>query len=144
MAEGQRGYTGGMTSVDSPVNRDYVRYLRAKLVEAEAGLLEMSQNYGAAKARFDLQCARRGIAPEADMVSYQELKQLHPELDFWYSKVEHFQRETAAYGAALTGIDAARRMLGSDVYWRVQPDGRRGPNRGSNAPGSDGRAAAGR
>ncbi|HEY9523186.1 MAG TPA: hypothetical protein VIR33_08095 [Thermopolyspora sp.] len=103
-----------MTSVDSPVNRDYVRYLQAKLVEAEAGLLEMSQKYGAAKARFDQQCARRGIAPEADIVSYQELKGLHPELGFWYSKVEHFQREMAAYGAALTGIEAARRMLGSE------------------------------
>jgi hypothetical protein len=130
-----------MTSFDSPVNRDYVRYLQAKLVEAEAGLLEMDQKYGAAKARFDLQCARRGIAPEADMVSYQELKQLHPELEFWYSKVEHFQREMAAYGAALTGIEAARRMLGSDVYRRLQPDGRRGLHRGSDAPRSDSRAA---
>jgi hypothetical protein len=133
-----------MTSVDSPVNRDYVLYLQAKLVEAEAGLLEMSQKYGAAKARFDLLCARRGIAPEADIVSYQELKQLHPELGFWYSKVEHFQREMAAYGAALTGIEAARRMLGSDVYRRPQPDGRRGPRRGSEGPRSDARAAPGR
>ena len=131
-------------SVDSPVNRDYVRYLQAKLVEAETGLLEMSQKYGAAKARFDLQCARRGIAPDADIVSYQELKQLHPELGFWYSKVEHFQREMAAYGAALTGIEAARRMLGSDIDRRLHLDGRRGPARGSDAPRSDTRAAAGR
>jgi hypothetical protein len=122
-----------MTSDDSPVNRDYVRYLQAKLVEAEAGLLEMGQKYGAAKASFDLLCARRGIGPEADMVSYQELKGLHPELEFWYSKVEHFQREMAAYGAALTGIEAARRLLGSDVNRRLQPDGRRG-NRGSSNP----------
>ena len=133
-----------MTSVDSPVNPDYVRYLQAKLVEAEAGLLEMDQKYRAAKASFDLQCARRGITPETDIVSYQELKGLHPELGFWYSKVEHFQREMAAYGAALTGIEAARRMLGSDGYRRLQPEGRRGPHRGSDAPRSDARAAAGR
>jgi hypothetical protein len=133
-----------MISVDSPVNRDYVRYLQAKLVEAEAGLLEVSQKYRAAKARFDRQCAHRGITPETDMVSYQELKGLHPELELWYSKVEHFQREMAAYGAALTGIEAARRMLGSDVHRRPQPGGRRGPHRGSDAPRSDVRAAAGK
>ena len=133
-----------MTSVDSPVNRDYVRYLQAKLVEAEAGLLEMDQKYGAAKARFDRQCAGRGITPETDIVSYQELKGLHPELGFWYSKVEHFQREMTAYGTALTGIEAARRMLSSDVYRRPQPDSRRGPHRGSEAPRSNARAAAGR
>ncbi len=133
-----------MTSVDFPVNLDYVRYLQAKLVEAEAGLLEMAQKYGAAKVRFDRQCARRGITPDRDMVSYQELKGLHPELGFWYSKVEHFQREMAAYGAALTGIEAARRMLSSDVYRRPQPDGRRGTHRGSDAPRSVARAASGR
>jgi len=132
-----------MTSVDSPVNLDYVRYLRAKLVEAEAGLLEMSQTYADAKARFDRQCARRGITPDADMVSYQELKGLHPELGYWYSKVEHYQREMAAYGAALTGIEAARRMLGSGVYRRAQPDGRRGPGRVSDGPRNNARAAAG-
>lgn len=130
-----------MASVNSPVNRDYVQYLRAKLVEAEIGLLEMSKKYEAEKARFDLQCARRGIT---DMVSYQELKGLHPELGFWYSKVEHFQREMAAYGAALTGIEAARRMLSSDVYRRSQPEHRRGPHRATDAPGSDARADAGR
>src|SRR5262245_48949458 len=70
------GHDGGsarvwlvMTSVDSPVNRDYVRYLQAKLVAAESGLLEMSQNYGDAKARFDRMCADRGITPDADIVS---------------------------------------------------------------------------
>ncbi len=61
------------------------------------------------KARFDLNCTRRGITPAKDMISYQEPEALHPELDYWYSKVEHFQREMAAYGAALTGIEAARR-----------------------------------
>lgn len=130
-----------MASIDSPA-RDYVRYLRAKLVEAETGLLDMSQKYGAEKARFDLQCARRGITPETDMVSYQELKGLHPELGHWYSKVEHFQREMAAYGAALTGIEAARRMLGSDVYRRPLPNSRRGPRRGGD-PRSDARYTAG-
>jgi hypothetical protein len=109
-----------MALVDSRA-KEYVRYLRAKLVEAETGLLETSQRYGEAKARFDVLCAHRGITPETEMVSYQELKGLHPELDYWYSKVEHFQREVAAYGAALTGLEAARRMLGSDVYRRLQP-----------------------
>src|SRR5215468_2104940 len=118
-----------MTS-DDLVNHDYVRYLRAKLMEAERGLLDMSQKYGRAKSRFDSNCTRRGITPGADIISYQELKALHPELDYWYSKVEHFQREMAAYGAALTGIEAARRMLSPDVYRRPQPDGTRGPRRG--------------
>jgi len=130
-----------MASVKSPATRDYVRYLEGKLVEAEIGLLEMSKKYEAEKARFDLQCARRGVT---DMVSYQELKGLHPELGFWYSKVEHFQREMAAYGAALTGIEAARRMLGSDGYQRSQPDDRRGPHRGgSDVPRRDIRADVG-
>jgi len=132
-----------MASVDSRA-KDYVRYLRAKLVEAETGLLEMSQKYEAAKARFDMLCASRGITPETEMVSYQELKGLHPELGHWYSKVEHFQREMAAYGAALTGIEAARRMLGSDIYRRPLPDGRRGTRRGSAYPSSDAGPAAGR
>jgi len=100
-----------MTSADLPVTRDYVLYLQAKLIEAEAGLLRMSQNYADAKARFDDLCERQGITPETDMVSYQDRKKLHPELGFWDSKVEHFQREVAAYGAALTGIEAAGRML---------------------------------
>jgi hypothetical protein len=103
-----------MASVNPPVNGDYVRYLQGKLVEAEIGLLKVSQNYDSEKARFDLQCARRGITPSKDIVSYQELKALHPELMYWYSKVEHYQREVAAYGSALTGIEAARRMLGTE------------------------------
>lgn len=100
-----------MTSVDTSITRDYVVYLRDKLIEAEKGLLQMSQNYAAAKAHFDDMCFRQGITPATDMVSYQDRKRLHPELAFWNSKVEHFQREVAAYGAALTGIEAAGRML---------------------------------
>jgi len=100
-----------MTAVDIPITRDYVEYLRDKLMEAEKGLLLMSENYAAAKAHFDDLCLRQGITPETDMVSYQDRKRLHPELVFWNSKVEHFQRELAAYGAALTGIEAAGRML---------------------------------
>jgi hypothetical protein len=45
------------------------------------------------------------------MFSYQRDKHLRPELGFWYSKVEHYQRELAAYGAALAGIAAAQRLL---------------------------------
>jgi len=131
-----------MTSVDWPVNRDYVRYLRAKLVEAEAGLLEMSQNYGDAKARFDQMCARRGIDPGADMVSYQEVKALHPELGYWYSKVEHFQREMTAYGTALTGIEAAQRMLASDDDRRSQPDDGHDPRRAGDASSREASASS--
>lgn len=106
------GVRVGMTSADtSIITREYVEYLRDKLIEAEKGLLQMSQNYNAAKARFDDLCFRQGITPESDMVSYQDRKKLHPELAFWNSDVEHFQREVAAYGAALTGIEAAGRML---------------------------------
>ena len=100
-----------MTTATAPITREYVEYLRDKLIQAEKGLLLMSQNYDAAKAHFDDLCLRQGITPEADMVSYQDRKKLHPELVFWNSKVEHFQREVAAYGAALTGIEAAGRML---------------------------------
>lgn len=132
-----------MATVDSPA-KDYVRYLRAKLVEAENGLLAMSQKYGAAKSRFDMLCANRGITPETEMVSYQELKKLHPELDYWYSMVEHYQREVAAYGSALSGIEAAQRMLASDGYRRPRPDGNRGLRRDSDAPRRDARPAAGR
>jgi hypothetical protein len=106
------GVQGSMTSADtSIITREYVEYLRDKLIEAEKGLLQMSQNYDAAKAHFDDVCFRQGITPETDMVSYQDRKKLHPELAFWNSKVEHCQREVAAYGAALTGIEAAGRML---------------------------------
>ncbi|MEV6964442.1 hypothetical protein AB0M47_04940 [Hamadaea sp. NPDC051192] len=100
-----------MTSTDTSITRDYVEYLRDKLIVAERGLLQMSQNYDAAKAHFDDLCLRQGITPEVDMVSYQDRKKLHPELVFWNSKVEHLQREVAAYGAALAGIEAAGRML---------------------------------
>lgn len=130
-----------MASVDYP-SKDYVRHLRAKLVEAETGLLEVSQRYGAAKARFDLQLLHRGVTPETGMVQYQELKGLHPELQYWYSKVEHFQRELAAYGAALIGLEAAGRML-SDVWRRPQPGGKRGPRRGNEAPEGDATPVAG-
>src|SRR5262245_59536999 len=126
-----------MTSIGSPVNLDYVRYLQAKLVAAENGLLEMSQKYGDAKALFDRICAHRGISPDTDMLSYQEAKALHPELPYWYSKVEHFQREMTAYGAALSGIEAAQRMLGSERDERAPRSGRRGVRRGGDGPRPD-------
>lgn len=97
-----------------PINRDYVLYLQSKLLEAEAGLAAMDEEYAQTKARFDRNYARRGITPEADIVGYIDVMGLNPELKFWYSKVEHFQREVAAYGAALTGLEAARRMLDLD------------------------------
>ena len=106
----------------TPADREYVFYLRGKLLTAEAGLAAMNENYDRAKMRFDRRQARRGITPESDLVSYLDVKSMNPELKFWYSKVEHLQREVAAYGAALTGLEAAGRMLGSDL--RVRDNGR--------------------
>lgn len=97
-----------------PITRGYVMHLQARLLEAEAGLIAMNDKYDQVKARFDRNCARRGISPDVDIINYINVKSLNPELRFWYSKVEHFQREVAAYGAALTGLEAARRMLGSE------------------------------
>lgn len=101
-------------SAGPAIPREYVRYLQARLLEAEASLAAMNEKYDRTKARFDRCYARRGITPDADIVSYINAKTMNPELKFWYSKVEHFQREVAAYGAALTGLEAARRMLGED------------------------------
>ncbi|QGL46219.1 hypothetical protein GCE86_03640 [Micromonospora terminaliae] len=92
----------------------YVRYLRDRLLEAEAGLTAMSERYERTKAAFDRRYARRGITPDTDIVGYLNAKALNPELKFWYAKVEHFQRELAAYGAALTGLAAADRMLAAE------------------------------
>ncbi len=100
------------------VPRGYVEYLQARLLEAEASLTAMTEKYERTKARFDRCYARHGITPEADIVNYINAKGMNPELKFWYAKVEHFQREVTAYGAALTGLDAARRMLG-DAGYRV-------------------------
>ncbi|WP_091340979.1 hypothetical protein [Micromonospora rhizosphaerae] len=114
----------------------YVLYLQARLLEAEASLAAMTGRYERTKARFDRCYARQGITPEADIVNYISAKTMNPELKFWYSKVEHFQREVAAYGSALTGLEAARRMLGEDGH-RVQVENgrvrnsRRGLNRAS-------------
>ncbi|MCW3814051.1 hypothetical protein ONA91_06220 [Micromonospora sp. DR5-3] len=110
------------------IPRGYVQYLQTKLLEAEAGLTAMTDRYERTKARFDRCYARRGITPEADIVNYSNAKGMNPELKFWYAKVEHFQREVAAYGAALTGLDAARRMLTDDGY-RVPEYGRSRNNR---------------
>jgi hypothetical protein len=95
---------------------EYLRYLRRKLLKAEAGLAAMNDKYDRAKAHFDRTQARRGITPETDVVNYIELKSMNPQLKFWYSKVEHFQRQVAAYGSALTGLEAARHALGPDDY----------------------------
>ncbi|WP_146231233.1 hypothetical protein [Micromonospora sicca] len=97
------------------VPRGYVEYLQARLLEAEASLTAMTERYERTKARFDRCYARHGITPEADIVNYINAKGMNPELKFWYAKVEHFQREVTAYGAALTGLDAVRRMLGDRV-----------------------------
>ncbi|MEV1332124.1 hypothetical protein AB0J20_21425 [Micromonospora costi] len=113
----------------------YVRHLRSRLLEAEAGLTAMTERYDRTKARFDRCYARRGITPDTDIVNYINAKSMNPELAFWYAKVEHFQREVAAYGAALTGLDAARRMLADDAC-RAQEYGRpRGGRRALNRAG---------
>jgi hypothetical protein len=104
---------GASARTVTPINRDYILYLQSRLLKAEAGLAAMNERYDRAKARFDRGQARRGITPNFDVVNYVEVKSMNPELKFWYSKVEHFQRQVAAYGAALTGLEAADRMLGS-------------------------------
>jgi hypothetical protein len=100
------------SAINPAVPRDYVLYLQTRLLEAEASLAAMTEKYERTKARFNRSYARRGITPEADIVNYINAKAMNPELKFWYSKVEHFQREVAAYGTALTGLEAAHRMLG--------------------------------
>jgi hypothetical protein len=116
---------------DPVISRDYILYLRAKLIEAEAHHAAMTDRYQETKERFNRTSARRGITPEADIVNYINTKAMNPELKFWYSKVEHFQREITACGTALVGLEAAQRMLDS----RGRADGarvpraRRGPNR---------------
>ncbi|MFG2055903.1 hypothetical protein ACGFI9_17930 [Micromonospora sp. NPDC048930] len=101
------------------IPREYVLYLRNRLLEAEASLTAMTDKYERTKARFNRSYARQGITPETDIVNYINAKSMNPELQFWYAKVEHFQRELTAYSAALTGLEAAHRML--------NPDGRRVP-----------------
>jgi hypothetical protein len=96
---------------DSPIPCGYVLHLQTKLLEAEAGLLAMNEKYDQVKARFDRSYALQGITPDTDIVGYIDVKSKNPELRFWYSKVEHFQRQLAAYGSALTGLEAGHRML---------------------------------
>jgi len=108
--------------VGSSAYRDYVHYLRGRLAKAEAGLAAMNDRYERARTHFNQTQARRGITPETDVVNYIELKSMNPELKFWYSKVEHYQRELAAYGTALTGLEAAHRMLGPDDNWMSPAD----------------------
>jgi hypothetical protein len=97
-----------------PITRGYVLHLQARLLEAEVRLVAMNEKYEHVKAHFDRTYARQGITPDIDIVSYQNVRAQHPELKYWYAKVEHFQREVAAYGAALTGLEASCRMLGSE------------------------------
>ncbi len=55
----------------SSIPRSYVRYLRNRLLEAEAGLTAMNEKYERTKAGFDRCYARRGITPETDIVNYR-------------------------------------------------------------------------
>jgi hypothetical protein len=104
-------------------DRDYITYLRGKLIEAEAGLTAMNEKYDQARMRFNRRLALRGITPDTDIVGYVDVKMMDPELKYWYWKVEHFQREVAAYATALTGLESARRMLASDGYRVPTEDG---------------------
>lgn len=82
-----------------------------RLIEAEEKLNEMSAEYGRAKASFDSLQAGRGITPDdpVGLVRYVEAKQLHPELGYWYAKVEHFMAEISARAALVSAL--------SDVAW---------------------------
>jgi hypothetical protein len=106
---------------NAPVPRGYILHLQTKLLEAEAALLAMNEKYDQVKARFDRSYARQGITPETDIVTYVNVKVQNPELRFWYSKVEHFQRQLAAYGAALTGLEAGYRLLAAAAYPATDP-----------------------
>ncbi|HEX2773490.1 MAG TPA: hypothetical protein VHN18_13825 [Micromonosporaceae bacterium] len=109
---------------DPPIPRGYVLHLQTRLLEAEAALLAMNEKYDQVKARFDRSYARQGITPETDIVTYINVKIQNPELRYWYSKVEHFQREVAAYGAALTGLEAGHRMLAAAGHRPAAANGR--------------------
>lgn len=128
--------TSRSASAVPPIPREYVRYLRNRLLEAEAGLTAMTERYERTKARFDRCYARRGITPESDIVNYINAKGMNPELKFWYAKVEHFQRELAAYGAALTGLAAADQLLDRDDRRApVEAQRARGARRGLSRAG---------
>ncbi|MCW3840836.1 hypothetical protein ONA70_12080 [Micromonospora yasonensis] len=116
-----------------PIPREYLLYLRNRMLEAEASLTAMTDKYERTKARFDRCYARQGITPETDIVNYINAKSMNPELKFWYSKVEHFQRELTAYSAAITGLEAVHRMLNpDDRRVPVEPQRVRNPRRGLN------------
>ncbi|MFI2648461.1 hypothetical protein [Micromonospora fulviviridis] len=58
------------TPAPAGVPPTYVRYLRDRLLEAEAGLTAMNERYERTKAGFDRCYARRGITPDTDIASW--------------------------------------------------------------------------
>lgn len=99
---------------DDRLTRAYLLGERADLLEAKRQLVAMSEKYGKAKAAFDAKMEARGIDPNdpLGLVAYQDQKTLHPELGFWYSKVEHWQREVTARASYIMALEAIHRMVG--------------------------------
>lgn len=70
----------------------------------------MSKKYAEAKASFDADCEARGISWDQNPLAYVQAKNDRIQLNFWYSKVEHFQREVTARAALIVAFEAAHRM----------------------------------
>lgn len=95
-----------------PNDQEYIRLQRKLLLRDEKLLRQMSKKYADAKAAFDADCAARGISWEQNPVAYTRAKHDRIQLNYWYSKVEHFQREVTARAALITAFEAAHRMTG--------------------------------
>lgn len=84
---------------------------QTELLEAMRQLDLMSAEYGKAKASYDAHRRARGESFEENPVVYQNEKANRVQLGYWYSKVEHWQRQVAALGAFLTGIATTHQIL---------------------------------
>lgn len=99
-----------MGAVSKPII-DLVTRTAVDLIDAHDQLRAMSAEYGKAKAAFDARMARQGIYPDAGpegLIAYVAAKEQAPELGYWYSKVEHWQREVTARAAVITALADAQ------------------------------------
>lgn len=93
-----------------PNDQEYIRLQRRKLIDDEKMLRYMSRKYSEAKAAFDADCEARGISWEQNPIAYVQAKAERIQLNFWYAKVEHFQREITARASLIVAFEAAHRM----------------------------------
>lgn len=91
-------------------DQEYIRLQRRKLIDDEKMLRFVSRKYSEAKAAFDADCAARGIDWNQNPVAYMQAKSERIQLDYWYSKVEHFQREVTARASLIVAFEAAHRI----------------------------------